>query len=569
MLDLVRPYTRTLFWGILLLALSLRLLLLWQYVLYDPFAVVPILDAQVYHQWAQTIAQGDWLGQEAFHQAPLYPYFLALLYSLFGPHLVVVYLAQLLLSVASAFLLYQLGRDFFDREVGQVAALLSLWFGFYAFYSLKLLPVTLTLFLTLLLLKQLWRSVQLFTLWNWFWSGLLSGFTILAHPSLFLFWGVLVLWISLRAEQKGLRLRSGAIFLLGTLLVLAPVTLRNFLFEKDFILVSTNGGETFYQGTNPQAQGTYTPITELSSNIVEQKVQSRRIAEEALGRRLSRREVSQYWWQQGLRYIQQHPFTYLRLLGKKLYLTLSGKDVSLIYFLHFEQERFLPLLRFFVLNQYLLLPFSLLGVLFWARKEHFVLLAFFGTQLSILLLFYVSTRYRLLLTPVILLFAAKTFVSLSPLLQNPQARRVFAVLSLLVIGSFVIDQRAPYARADQHYNLGIVYNTLGDHRRALAEFQEALQYRPTSPQILNNLGVTYYKLGQYQEAIGVWKLAKLFDASLPLLDYNLALAYQWIDQEQAEQQLRVYLESAKNIPTEQHHVLEARKRLQNLQEVRP
>src|SRR5216110_1557581 len=39
-------------------------------------------DGRAYATWADTIASGNWLRHEVFYQAPLYPYFLAILKSL-------------------------------------------------------------------------------------------------------------------------------------------------------------------------------------------------------------------------------------------------------------------------------------------------------------------------------------------------------------------------------------------------------------------------------------------------------------------------------------------------------
>ncbi|RMF94121.1 MAG: tetratricopeptide repeat protein [Nitrospinota bacterium] len=560
----VRLDSRQLFWGLLFLLIGFRLLLLVQYILQDPFARVLLLDARVYDSWARTIAQGDWWGKEVFYQAPLYPYFLALLYLIWGEDHLVVYVVQAVLSIGTALLFYQVGKAYFDRQTGRVAALLALGFGFYAFYSLKFLPTTLALFLVLLLLWQLRRSEQHPTWSNWFLSGLLTGLATLVRPSLLLLVVLLLLWLLFVPASWRLSFRYGSAFLVGVLLCIVPVAGRNFWIERDLVLIAANGGETFYQGTNPRAQGTYTPVPALSTHITEQRVLGRQVAEEALGRPLSRREVSQYWWKQGFRYIREHPLSYLVLLGKKFYLALSGKDVSLIYFARFEQERFLPLLRVFVVNQYLLLPFALTG-LFSMRREHFWLLAFLGVQLFTLLLFYVSTRYRLLLTPAIILWAGKGLVDLPVLLRKPQVRVVLLAALLGALASFVFDQRTPYARADQHHNLGIVYNTLGRYKEAIPELVTALRYRPSSPAILTNLGFAYYHLGKYRQAIQVWQQARrLAPASLPLA-YNLAIAYEQVDQEQAIHHLRAYVQAAQSIATEQRYVQEARQRLRRLE----
>ena len=42
-------------------------------------------------------------------------------------------------------------------------------------------------------------------------------------------------------------------FLLGAVLVIAPVTLRNYTIGGDFVLISYNGGVNFYLGNNANA----------------------------------------------------------------------------------------------------------------------------------------------------------------------------------------------------------------------------------------------------------------------------------------------------------------------------
>src|SRR4029434_6489975 len=48
------------------------------------FVRVPIMDARYYDGMAQDIARGNLVRGEAFFMGPLYPYFLALVYSVFG-----------------------------------------------------------------------------------------------------------------------------------------------------------------------------------------------------------------------------------------------------------------------------------------------------------------------------------------------------------------------------------------------------------------------------------------------------------------------------------------------------
>ena len=79
---------------ILLLALILRMAH-WLDVREDPFFAQIIMDSEEYDRWAREIADGNWLGSEVFFQAPLYPYFLAVVYTFFGHSLDAVYLIQI------------------------------------------------------------------------------------------------------------------------------------------------------------------------------------------------------------------------------------------------------------------------------------------------------------------------------------------------------------------------------------------------------------------------------------------------------------------------------------------
>ncbi|MEO0650783.1 MAG: hypothetical protein AAFZ65_08895, partial [Planctomycetota bacterium] len=65
-------------------ALGLRLLALSQIEAHYPLADRVVIDEQSYETWAIEIAEGDWIGDEVFFQEPLYPYWIASVYSLFG-----------------------------------------------------------------------------------------------------------------------------------------------------------------------------------------------------------------------------------------------------------------------------------------------------------------------------------------------------------------------------------------------------------------------------------------------------------------------------------------------------
>ncbi|MCP5040935.1 MAG: hypothetical protein GY944_07875, partial [bacterium] len=94
---------RTLF-GIFALALGLRAIVLFE--LSDSVLLEVLLgDARGYVDWAREIAAGSWRGIDVFYQAPLYPYFLAVLLAVAGPGLEAIRTAQAVLGSAACVLI--------------------------------------------------------------------------------------------------------------------------------------------------------------------------------------------------------------------------------------------------------------------------------------------------------------------------------------------------------------------------------------------------------------------------------------------------------------------------------
>src|SRR5687767_4409240 len=108
-------------------ALAIRILHVWQ-IRPSPFCDVLMGDANGYDLWAQRLAGGDWIGSDVFYQAPLYPYFLGVIYAIFGRDLLVVRIVQALIGSASCVLLGMAGARLFSTRIGLIAGLaLALW----------------------------------------------------------------------------------------------------------------------------------------------------------------------------------------------------------------------------------------------------------------------------------------------------------------------------------------------------------------------------------------------------------------------------------------------------------
>ena len=95
-----------------------------QWIAASPIFTYKIGDANKYDLWAREISEGNWLGTEIFYQAPLYPYFLASLYTLFGDGIMTVRLVQAILGAAACVFMMNAVFHLFDRRAGIAAGII-------------------------------------------------------------------------------------------------------------------------------------------------------------------------------------------------------------------------------------------------------------------------------------------------------------------------------------------------------------------------------------------------------------------------------------------------------------
>ena len=110
--------------GVFCLALGLRV---WHLLALrrSPFFDVLMGDSLGYDAWARRIAAGDWMGGDVFYQAPLYPYFLGILYAAGSDDLLIVRMAQAVVgSLACVLLALAAGRFLSSRTAGIAAGVM-------------------------------------------------------------------------------------------------------------------------------------------------------------------------------------------------------------------------------------------------------------------------------------------------------------------------------------------------------------------------------------------------------------------------------------------------------------
>lgn len=491
-----------------------------------------LLDSKGYWEMAELIAAGDWLaGSEAYTLGPLYPYFLALLRAVAGSDTVAVFGAQQLLGLASLWLTGWIARACFGARAGVAAAAVMALYAPVALMELKVMASSAALFLGLatvaLLLRarqERWRGWALF-------PGLLLGLTCLARPNTLLFAPVALLWMAwdgagLRLE--GRRLLPAVIAGCGIVLAIAPATVRNYVVEGEPILISSQGGITFYQSNNQRSAGTFVALQGFSGSQKTQAAESKAMAEKEAGRPLSTAEVSSFWFRKGLRNMRENPGWALRLAAEKFSYWTGSQEFSTEYVL-LTERKITRSLWLMPLPFAVLLGFGAAGLC--ARRRDgagmLLVLLFVLVNLVTVMLFYFSSRYRLPAIPFLSVLAGGGIATLVERSRRPTRERGFWRLAIPAGAVFVlsvIPWHADYERqaANQFYNLGNEYFYVGRYEDALASYRRALVELDSKAKIHHNMGVTYKVLERWPEAVEAFEKVIAIEPDHPNAHSHLA-----------------------------------------------
>lgn len=465
-------------------------------------------DGRTYDEWAQRIARGDWLGKGVFYQAPLYPYFLAVMQALFGHNLWLVRITQILLGSMSCAVVFLIGQKLFSRPAGIAAGLLLACYAPAIFFDGLIEKSILDLVLLVGLLYLLLGIEKNFHWTKWVSAGAVLGLLGLARENALILAPVVALWIWLAQTDQPLSFRARwlGLFFAGMLAVLLPVGLRNLTVGGEFKLTTSQFGPNFFIGNNPSADGTYGSVRNLIGEVQLEGPDAKRLAQKSVGKELSAGEVSNYWFSQSLQYIKSRPAEWLQLLGTKWLLVWNSREIedSDDYYIY---QHFSSLLAFFAgFNHFgLLAPLAAIGVLLtWRRWRELWLLygMIFSLALSVAI-FYVFGRYRFPLVPLLALFAGAGLAGAWNLFQERAWKSFVLAAALFLVASMVVN-RPLFARhgpgAAGYNNLANAYSKQGKVDDAIRNALKALEVQPNYGVAHFNLGNLYTRRGQFDNA---------------------------------------------------------------------
>ncbi|MEW5734410.1 MAG: glycosyltransferase family 39 protein [Thermodesulfobacteriota bacterium] len=513
--------------------LLLYLLLLLEYLRLSPLARVPVVDADYY--WRIAVDTGI-LGKPLppmFFSAPLYPLTLTAAVFLVGYNLAAVYVLQMAAAFATGLLAALCARNVFGKGHGSVAFVLVMAYFPLAFFSLKVLPEVFSLFFLALFLALASRYSALSRPRDAASLGLAAGAAVLVRSQYTLVVAVVFFLLFFIRQEPGWKRFAAKRMLAVCAAALVPVLcwgLINQARTGTFFLSPPNGGPTFYQGNNPSARGLYTPIPGLTDDINGQLDGMVALASRNLGRPVTVTEADRYFFLQGLSFIRNHPGDWLRLEARKAVLAVGPREPGLIYSMALEKKHHLSLHRAFFLPWPLLVALFLTGLadmLLFERKLLRPALPCLGAAAALftaLLLFYVTSRYRILL-----LFPAAVVGShgVAAFVRWISRRSIAPVVcAALLLGLAVYwTARYPEEIAPAAWN-NISYALIRQERFAEAEeaSRRVLSAHPGDPVALSNMASALLSQKRPQEAaLFIEKLAQNPDFASRAEGYRKAL----------------------------------------------
>jgi tetratricopeptide (TPR) repeat protein len=527
-------------------ALAVRLIHIFQ-IKRSPFFDVLLGDANGYDAWARRLADGDWIGTEVFYQAPLYPYFLGVVYAVAGRDLLLVRLLQAAIGSASCALLSLAGARLFTRRAGWIAGLALALYAPAVFFDGLLQKSVLDL---LLICLGLWLMARMLTGaptrgW-WIALGLAMGALALTRENAVVFIAVILVWAVMRpgsvrpfrhAAWTGMRLATRDIngralgwFLFGLAVVLLPVAARNSFVGGGFYLTTSQFGPNFYIGNHQGADGTYVSLRPGRGAPEHERQDATDLAEYALKRRLTPAEVSDYWTGRALSFITSSPVEWLTLLARKATLLVNTSEMLDTESQESYAEVSWPLRLLGVVGHFgVVVPLAGFGMwVSWSdRRKLWPVYAMLAAYAASVVAFYVFARYRFPLVPFLLLFAAAGVTTIPAWVRTAGPRRLTSAgitFALAAVGVNWPLLSAARMRAITDTNLGTAFYEGGRLSDAEASYRRAIETQPDYAPAYNNLGVVQRAQGRLEEAIRTYRngLAQMPD--YPDLHYNLGNA---------------------------------------------
>ena len=352
---------------------------------------------------------------------------------------------------------------------------------------------------------------------------------------------------------------------------------------REFVVVTSGGGEVFYMAHGPHANGFYNPPPFVTANPNHEHEDFRQEARRRTGLELSHAESSRYWFGEAWREIVSNPARAIRLSLAKLSALFNDFEVPDSHYYAVTSD-LIPFLK--VMPSFgWIVGLGILGLVLCIRapKQYMLPIFFVLAYVVSILLTYNFGRFRLGMIPVWIILAAHglnwlvgawrqvpgrpcptqlgrwsatvfvvllTVVAFLPSVNYPQTtyaveRPVFHYILAMRNEDYPLAERnirqaiqvgRGERKADAHHALGQLLQRTGRGDEARTEYLSAIELNPNESSAHFDLGVLLASAGEFDAAISHYKKAIQLNPTSAKAHYSagVALAHQKKFSEAAE-----------------------------------
>lgn len=384
-----------------------------------------ILDGSVSAFWIDDISRTS-----ASVYPPGYSLWLTLIYGFSGIRSAnVVQIVQIFLDSASVLLIVAIGENAFTRRVGVAAGLLAALSPLLAIYGATPLADAPTSWIVLIGVWMLVRAAKTQNMWWPLGAGMMIGASCWFRPNgMFLaaFWAAaLFLYVSAGWKRKFL---LAAPVILGALILIAPLTVRNSLAFQVFMPTGMGAGTNLWEGIGETSRAAEFGAIYGDDALLEQERIELNLPQD--------KKVNNYWpdgvkrdrerMLKALNVIGSHPVWYAGVMARRmmghLKFTGSGSPIYGSSGIHITSEsclptswQYFPLTAFVTVLDWIqtamrfyLLPLMLVGIALGFRKNARITLVIMVTVFYYLIVgtfMHSEIRYSLPMQAVLFVFA--------------------------------------------------------------------------------------------------------------------------------------------------------------------
>ena len=226
------------------------------------FIGLHIYDASEYSKIALNLLDGNGYtlepeGALILWRPPLYPFFLAGIYSIFGYWHLPVLLIQVIINAMTCTITWYLATNIFNKRTGTLSAVCLAFHPLFVFNGSSAMTESLFTFLLALVVLFLFKSYQSPLRRYFILAGCFIGLASLCRASAQFLSVFIFVVLFIKTKQRRIAFVKNYIFLLiSMVLIVSPWTLRNYIVSGgEVIPIDTSKGYTFWEGNQVLTDG--------------------------------------------------------------------------------------------------------------------------------------------------------------------------------------------------------------------------------------------------------------------------------------------------------------------------